>query len=59
MSQTNPSTISTAATIKTHSQRGKNSVITAPTPNANKNSPIVFLNAPINMFPPLWTLDSI
>jgi len=45
--------MSTAATIKTHSQSGRNNVITAPTANANINKPIVFLNAPINMLPPM------
>ena len=51
-SQTKPKTMSTAATIKTQSHKGKNNVITAPTPKAIKNSPIVFLNAPTNILPP-------
>ena len=45
-----PNMTSTAATINTQSHKGKNNVIIAPTPNAIKNSPIVFLNAPTNIY---------
>jgi len=45
-----PNITSTAATINTQSHKGKNNVIIAPTPNAIKNSPIVFLNAPTNIY---------
>ena len=52
-----PNITSTAATINTQSHKGKNNVIMAPTPNAIKNNPIVFLNAPTNIiFPFLWLL---
>jgi len=46
-----PNITSTAATSNTQSHKGKNNVIIAPTPNAIKNSPIVFLNAPTNITP--------
>jgi len=55
-----PNIIIIPATTITQSHRGKNNATTAPTPNAIKNNPMVFLKAPnkhLNLSPLDFTLS--
>lgn len=54
-----PRATSAIATTVTQHHTGSSILIATPTPKARQNNPIVFLNAPQNIFSPLFLTNNI